>query len=120
MYGSTKGYLDDVRYVSNYSSGGLEQRFLKNCLEHGVKDSCRLWFCRIKPTCHSSLTNVETNEQMTEACSTIMSDHNNDIDVIMLASVLDYVPAEKHTGKMRSREIKNCLLSFRLKKLFRS
>ena len=54
------------------------------------------------PSNFTSLTRVNTNGEMEESCLELIKDHKENIHVVMLASVLDYIPQHKSDGKIRS------------------
>lgn len=98
--GPTKAYLDDVRYISNYSSGALGSAIVTELYRHGYSVYCISGPSHIKPKVFNSLIHVETHIEMLEAIHTI----TNTIEphLIMAAAVLDYVPKDRLSGKMRS------------------
>jgi phosphopantothenoylcysteine decarboxylase/phosphopantothenate--cysteine ligase len=100
--GSTKGFFDDVRYVSNYSSGGLGTKITEELYRYGLSVHVVCGSSTIKPNVSSSIQNVETNEEMLNACLTVLKRHDNRVHTVMLASVLDYIPEQRLEGKTRS------------------
>lgn len=100
--GSTKGYLDDIRYVSNYSSGSLGSHISEELYRSGFNVYIVTGNATIKPSVYSKLVSAETNETMEKACNDVLESSGLKVHVIMLASVLDYVPKEKQDGKLRS------------------
>lgn len=98
--GSTKGYFDDIRYISNYSSGALGSMLVEELYRFGIQVSVICGSCQVKPRVWSELKMTETNDSMLNAVNdTPLQDFT-----IMLAAVLDYVPARRHAGKLRSGE----------------
>ena len=98
--GPTKAYLDDVRFISNYSSGALGTAIVRELFRHGASVYCVAGPSLIKPNVFSAMLNVETNNEMLEAIKSITS--QRETHLIMAAAVLDYVPKERLSGKMRS------------------
>lgn len=100
--GSTKGFIDEVRYISNYSSGGLGTSITEELFRSGFNVHVICGNAQKLPCTYSTLTAVETNDEMLAACKNIMGQFSNEIHIIMLASVLDYEPASRAKGKIRS------------------
>jgi len=98
--GTTRGYLDDVRYVSNYSSGGLGTLIAEDLYRHGHLTHVVAGPSLVRPKVAETLQLVDTNDEMAKAIAKAMS---HPIDAaIVAASVLDYVPAERAKGKIKS------------------
>ena len=100
--GSTKGFIDQVRFVSNYSSGGLGSEITEQLYRHGMTTHVVCGPCMIKPQCYSSLVAIETNEQLEQA--TAQSLQSNHSGLVFLPSVLDFVPEAVMSGKLRSQD----------------
>jgi phosphopantothenoylcysteine decarboxylase/phosphopantothenate--cysteine ligase len=99
--GGTKGYIDDVRYVSNYSSGALGSKIAEELFRNGVSTYAVAGACEVLPQAFSQLIRIDTNEQLEKESLALIKAHNVDA-VIGAASVLDYVPQERISGKVRS------------------
>ncbi len=98
--GTTKGFIDPVRYISNYSSGGLGSAISEELYCRGHSTCITLGPCPIKPRVYSSLDSVETNDEMTKSAQQFAA---KGIDAaVFAASVLDYVPQHAAAEKMRS------------------
>jgi len=98
--GSNKGYIDDVRYVSNYSSGMLGSLISEELYRFGISTNIVAGSCPIMPKTFSNLTLTDTHENMEQASIEIC---NKGTDaVVMAASVLDYIPDSKFSGKLKS------------------
>ncbi len=100
--GTTRGYIDDVRYISNYSSGALGSRIAEEFYRQGFQTSVVQGPCPIKPQTFTKLIAVETNEEMGRAVLEI--EKLGLSGAIFAASVLDFIPTEKKSGKIRSSE----------------
>lgn len=100
--GTTRGYIDDVRYISNYSSGALGSHIAEEFYRQGFETSVVQGPCPIKPKVYTRLIPVETNEQMGKAVLEI--EESGIQGAVFAASVLDFVPTEKKSGKIRSSE----------------
>ena len=101
--GTTRGYIDDVRYVSNYSSGALGSAIVEELYRYGAVTDVVCGPCPIKPRAFSLLTEVETNEQMHAAAQAAVAERGAQA-AIFAASVLDYVPKQRIPGKIRSNQ----------------
>jgi phosphopantothenoylcysteine decarboxylase/phosphopantothenate--cysteine ligase len=100
--GTTRGYIDDVRYISNYSSGALGSRIAEEFYRQGFQTSVVQGPCPIKPRTYSKLIPVETNEQMGKAVLDV--EELGIQGAVFSASVLDFVPTQRRAGKLRSSE----------------
>ncbi|MES2745952.1 MAG: phosphopantothenoylcysteine decarboxylase [Bdellovibrionota bacterium] len=100
--GTTRGYIDDVRYISNYSSGALGSRIAEEFYRQGFQTSVVQGPCPIKPKTYTKLIPVDTNEQMGKAVLDV--EELGIQGAVFAASVLDFVPTERKTGKIRSSE----------------
>jgi len=100
--GTTRGYIDDVRYISNYSSGALGSRVSEEFYRQGFLTAVVQGPCPIKPRVYTKLVPVETNEEMGAAVKDI--ERLGVQGAVFAASVLDFVPTARKTGKIRSTE----------------
>tara|TARA_B100001094_G_scaffold289354_1_gene306223 strand:+ start:342 stop:1547 length:1206 start_codon:yes stop_codon:yes gene_type:complete len=99
--GTTRGYLDDIRYFSNYSSGTLGSVISEEAYRRGFKTNIITGPCYRKPKSFTSLTQIETNQELEQHCLSLATQ----VDVaICAASVLDFVPTKRITGKIKSSE----------------
>lgn len=100
--GTTRGPIDDVRYISNYSSGALGTHISEEFFRYGHRVHVVAGPCPVRPQNYSTLASVTTNDEMLKAVQDIAG---AGIDgAIFAASVLDFIPAEKLSGKVRSRD----------------
>ena len=97
--GSTKGYIDDVRYITNYSSGALGTKISEDCYRYGIRTHLVCGASNIKPSTYTRLELVDTNSEMLSKALDYMNSFNGKAHVVMLASVLDYNPAKTTPGK---------------------
>lgn len=96
--GTTRGYVDDVRYFSNYSSGKLGTEIAEELYRLGLYTRAVVGPCPIHPHSVNELDLVETNEDMKKALL------KESVDAAVLAaSVLDFVPSERAKGKISSQ-----------------
>lgn len=96
--GTTRGYVDDVRYFSNYSSGKLGTEIAEELYRQGLHTRAVVGPCPIQPRSVDELVAVETNEEMKRALSEEPADA-----AVLAASVLDFVPSERTNGKISSQ-----------------
>ena len=98
--GSTRGYIDDVRFVSNYSSGALGTLLSKELYRYGYQVVAISGPAQHKPELPGlTLINVETTDQMLVEVQNLTYDA-----AVCAASVLDYMPSTKTAGKIRSNQ----------------
>lgn len=98
--GTTRGYIDDVRYVSNYSSGALGTEISKELYRYGFSTHIICGPCPIKPTTYSTFSPVETNDEMAAGIAQVL--HKKPVAAVLAASVLDFIPETKQSGKIKS------------------
>lgn len=98
--GTTRGYIDDVRYISNYSSGKLGSMISEELYRQGFQTLIVCGPCEIKPRTATSIRLVATTTEMLQECKTAESEGL--CGGIFCASVLDYEPSEKTMGKLKS------------------
>jgi len=96
--GPTREYLDDVRYLSNGSSGRMGYAIAQAALQRGwnvvlVSGPVEL---SAPPGCE--FHQVMTTAQMKEACERLFPHCDG---VIATAAVCDYKPAQRITGKLK-------------------
>ena len=100
--GTTRGYVDDVRYFSNYSSGALGTAISEEAYRQGYLTEVVCGPCEIKPRNYSKIKHIETNEELSSAC--LEFSHNGVSAAVLAASVLDFVPTTKLNGKISSSD----------------
>ncbi len=98
--GGTKAYLDDVRYISNYSSGRLGSFISEELYRWGHKVHVVVGSALHQPETYTTLTKAETNAEMLAA---IIHHIDGGVKrVVLAASVLDYEPDAVEAGKVKS------------------
>jgi phosphopantothenoylcysteine decarboxylase/phosphopantothenate--cysteine ligase len=97
-FGSTRGYIDDVRYVSNYSSGALGSGVCEELYRLGFGVTAVEGACEIKPRVASERVKADTNEAMQAAAQAAV--RGGAVAAVLAASVLDFVPSERQRGKI--------------------
>lgn len=95
--GPTREYLDDVRYLSNASSGKMGYALAQAALEAGHQVVLVTGPVDLKPPVGCDMRPVVTTEQMREACVAAFPGCDG---VIAAAAVCDYKPRQKTSGKM--------------------
>jgi phosphopantothenoylcysteine decarboxylase/phosphopantothenate--cysteine ligase len=108
--GTTRGYIDDVRYISNYSSGSLGTAISEELYRQGFKTFVVSGPCEHKPETFSELKEILTTGDMQAACKS--AEVKGLAGGIFCASVLDYEPSEKSMGKIKSGH-SNLTVSFK-------
>ncbi len=98
--GTTRGYIDDVRYMSNYSSGSLGTAIAEEIFRQGFKTHVVAGPCEYKPASYSKIENILTTSDMLTACQTANAGGLS--GAVFCASVLDYEPNQRSDGKIKS------------------
>jgi phosphopantothenoylcysteine decarboxylase/phosphopantothenate--cysteine ligase len=100
--GPTRGWLDDVRFITNPSTGKMGVAVAKEILHRGGEVTCILGPSCVEPPSSAKTIHVVTTDEMLDA---VISEVGKDTDVfISSAAVLDYVPSEVEEGKRPSGE----------------
>ena len=100
--GSTKGYFDDIRYVSNYSSGALGSKIAEETFRQGCQTHVVVGACPIRPKTFTSTHEITSNDDLESACKAILQ--GSKAAVVFASSVLDFVPETRLSGKVKSSE----------------
>lgn len=100
--GTTRGYIDDVRYISNYSSGRLGTAISEELYRSGNPVHVVTGPVEFAPSVYSSLRRIETVAELQQACHQALNETCDAL--VMAASVLDYEPEVRLTGKLKSRQ----------------
>jgi phosphopantothenoylcysteine decarboxylase/phosphopantothenate--cysteine ligase len=98
--GTTRGYIDDVRYISNYSSGKLGSTISEELYRQGFATTVICGPCEHKPRVASEQIPVLTTSEMLATAQDAAA--KGLCGGVFCASVLDYEPAEKSMGKIKS------------------
>ncbi|MBM4253631.1 MAG: bifunctional phosphopantothenoylcysteine decarboxylase/phosphopantothenate--cysteine ligase CoaBC [Deltaproteobacteria bacterium] len=98
--GTTRGYIDDVRYLSNYSTGTLGSLIAEELYRCGIATHVVCGPCPRQPKSYTSLAAVATNEEMTAAASAAIASGAD--AAVLAASVLDFTPEHRASGKIPS------------------
>lgn len=95
--GPTREYLDDVRYLSNASSGRMGYALAEQAMQAGHDVVLVSGPVELRPPVDCEFHAVETTAQMRAAC--VAHFHQCD-GVIAAAAVCDYRPKERVVGKI--------------------
>ncbi len=95
--GPTREYLDDVRYLSNASSGRMGYALADAALAAGHEVLLISGPVALTPPAGVDVRAVETTEQLLAACDAVWSDCDG---VIATAAVCDYRPRARFPGKL--------------------
>ncbi len=95
--GPTREYLDDVRYLSNASSGRMGYAVAQAALDFGWEVLLVTGPVVITPPLGCDLRVVETTEEMRDASVAGFAECDG---VIAAAAVCDYMPRERVRGKL--------------------
>jgi phosphopantothenoylcysteine decarboxylase/phosphopantothenate--cysteine ligase len=95
--GPTREYLDDVRFLSNASSGRMGYALAEAALARGHEVVLVSGPVMLTPPARCDLHPVETSEEMYETCLALFPACDGTIGA---AAVCDYRPRERATGKI--------------------
>jgi phosphopantothenoylcysteine decarboxylase/phosphopantothenate--cysteine ligase len=99
--GPTQEPLDDVRYISNRSSGKMGYALAEASRRRGARVLLVSGPTRIEPPAVSVLETVRTAKEMAEA---VARHAETATVVVMAAAVADFRPAIAHAGKIKKRQ----------------
>ena len=95
--GPTREYLDDVRYISNASSGRMGYAITQAILNAGYEAVLVSGPVSLTPPIGAEFHAVESTEQMMQACQELFPHCDG---VIAAAAVCDYKPHRRIAGKI--------------------
>jgi len=95
--GPTREYLDDVRYLSNASSGRMGYAIASAAVAAGHEVVLVSGPVSLAPPAGCHVVSVETTEQMGRACLDAFEDSDG---VVAVAAVCDYRPLVRNEGKL--------------------
>lgn len=95
--GPTREYLDDVRYLSNASSGRMGYALVEAALDAGYEVVLVSGPVDLRPPARCEFHAVETTAQMRDVCLSRFPDCDG---VIAAAAVCDYKPKQRIAGKI--------------------
>ena len=95
--GPTREYLDDVRYLSNASSGRMGYALAEAVLAAGHEVVLVSGPIALTPPARADIRQIETTDELLAACHRVWSDCDG---VIATAAVCDYRPRSRFPGKL--------------------
>ncbi|GAB4142933.1 MAG: phosphopantothenoylcysteine decarboxylase [Planctomycetaceae bacterium] len=95
--GPTREYLDDVRYLSNDSSGRMGYAMAQSAIQNGHEVVLVSGPVNLKPPTGCEYHQVETTAEMKTACINAFAECDG---VIAAAAVCDYKPRNRVAGKI--------------------
>ena len=95
--GPTREYIDDVRYLSNASSGRMGYALAQSALDAGHEVVLVTGPVDLKPPDGCDFRQVITTSDMRDACLAAFAECDG---VIAAAAVCDYQPRQRTNGKM--------------------
>jgi phosphopantothenoylcysteine decarboxylase/phosphopantothenate--cysteine ligase len=95
--GPTREYLDDVRYLSNASSGRMGYAIVEAVLAAGHQTVLVTGPVALTPPPGCEVHQVETTEELHDTCNRLFIDCQG---AIATAAVCDYRPRERFPGKL--------------------
>ncbi len=99
--GPTRSYIDNVRFISNASSGKTGIEFAKEAYFYGADVSLIMGPHNQKIPRKIHTINVISSEEMAEEVLKLL-ENNNDAIVILSAAMSDFKPKTKTQGKIKS------------------
>ncbi|MCK5150883.1 MAG: bifunctional phosphopantothenoylcysteine decarboxylase/phosphopantothenate--cysteine ligase CoaBC [Candidatus Thorarchaeota archaeon] len=100
--GPTRGWFDDVRFITNPSTGKMGIALAKEIIHRGGEVTLILGPSCVDPPSDAKTIRVETTDEMLDA---VTEEIDKDSTVfISSAAVLDYIPSEVEEGKRPSGE----------------
>ncbi len=104
--GPTREAIDDVRYLSNYSSGKMGYALASAAHAAGANVVLVSGPVNLETPPGVQRVSVESAQQMHDACMQYSSSYDV---AIMAAAVADFTPATQHSGKLKKSEMKDGL-----------
>lgn len=95
--GPTREYIDDVRFLSNASSGRMGYSLAAAAIAHGHEVELVTGPAEQSPPAGCSIHRIETTDQLRQKCVDLFPHCDG---VIATAAVCDYRPKERISGKI--------------------
>ena len=95
--GPTREYIDDVRFLSNASSGRMGYSLAAAAIAAGHSVVLVTGPADLQPPEHCEIHRIETTDQLRETCLRLFPECDG---VIATAAVCDYRPKERIAGKI--------------------
>lgn len=100
--GSSKGFIDQVRYISNYSSGKLGSMLSEELYRNGLETTVLVGSCLYKPKNYNKKIFCETNTDFEKNIIKLIQQQKIDA-AVFLAALLDFIPDKIIDGKIKSQ-----------------
>ena len=110
--GPTVEYIDDVRVITNRSSGKMGVAVAEEALRRGAEVTLVYGLGTATPPYGARVLNVETTEEMRLTVLKELKSRRYDV-VVAAAAVSDWTPIKQRKGKVSTREVST--LSLKLK-----
>lgn len=104
--GPTIEKIDDVRYISNYSSGKMGYAIAAEAQQSGAQVILISGHVKLEPPEGVQFINVETSKEMYDS---VLSEFPKVDIAIMAAAVADFTPINKFQGKLKKSDIGDVL-----------
>lgn len=111
--GPTREPIDEVRFVSNRSSGRMGIELAKEVAARGADVLLIAGECMVKIPDYINTVNVETTDDFINAVKNELSSKDYNM-FISAAAISDYKPIERIEGKISSDEVKELQVNMRL------
>ena len=95
--GPTREYIDDVRFLSNASSGRMGYSLARAAVANGHEVVLVTGPADLPPPMECDIHRIETTDQLREVCMKLFPECDG---VIATAAVCDYRPKDRVTGKI--------------------
>ncbi len=102
LSGATAEPIDDVRVITNLSSGKMGYWIAKRAYLRGADVDMIYALGRVDPSRYANVIRVMTVEEMLKNALELISKNKYDV-VISVAAISDYRPKKAHKGKIPSR-----------------
>jgi phosphopantothenoylcysteine decarboxylase/phosphopantothenate--cysteine ligase len=99
-YGGCKAFIDDVRYIANYSTGALGTLVGEELYRYGYQVHALEGVVQNRISMSASTTKTETYDDLAKQARALSLKGVEAI--VFMSSVLDYVPESTQKGKIRS------------------
>ena len=111
--GPTREYIDEIRFVSNKSSGRMGIEIAKDASARGADVLLVAGTCMVKIPDYINTINVVSSDDFINAVKNELSYKDFDI-FICAAAISDYKPIDYVEGKISSDEVKELQINMRL------
>jgi phosphopantothenoylcysteine decarboxylase/phosphopantothenate--cysteine ligase len=95
--GGTRAWIDDVRFVGNFSSGALGSLIVEELYRFGLETTALCAASRVRPRVATTVIETDTHAEMERALL-----EQSASAVVLAAAVLDFEPTQRLGGKVSS------------------